>query len=127
MTVPPWEQQGMSLAQAWEVFESFQLNAHLVTLSACETAVGREMGGEGLLGLTRAFQFAGARTVLSSLWNVSDASTATLMKRFYSYLRQGKTKDEALRSAQLDLLRSRKEGFSHPYYWAGFSLYGDWR
>lgn len=129
LTIPAQRQEGRDngLLQAWEVFESFQLSAHLVTLSACDTAVGREMGGEGLLGLTRAFQFAGARTVLSSLWNVSDASTATLMKHFYSYLRQGKTKDAALRSAQLDLLRSRKENLSHPYYWAGFSLYGDWR
>ncbi|HEX6899048.1 MAG TPA: CHAT domain-containing protein [Thermoanaerobaculia bacterium] len=129
LTIPAQRQEGRDngLLQAWEVFESFRLSAHLVTLSACDTAVGREMGGEGLLGLTRAFQFAGARTVLSSLWNVSDASTATLMKRFYSYLRQGETKDAALRSAQLDLLRSRKESLSHPYYWAGFSLYGDWR
>ena len=59
-----------------------RLDAHLVTLSACDTALGREMGGEGLLGLTRAFQFAGAQSVLASLWNVSDVSTAALMKGF---------------------------------------------
>jgi CHAT domain-containing protein len=121
------EGQDNGLLQAWEIFESLHLDANLVTLSACDTALGREMGGEGLLGLTRAFQFAGARTVLASLWSVSDVSTATLMKRFYTYLRQGRTKDEALRAAQLDLIRSQKKEFSHPYHWAGFSLYGDWR
>jgi CHAT domain-containing protein len=128
LTIPTPLQQGRDngLLQAWEIFESLRLDANLVTLSACDTALGKEMGGEGLLGLTRAFQFAGARTVLASLWNVSDLSTAKLMKGFYSYFRQGKTKDEALRAAQLDLMRS-KEKLSHPYHWAGFALYGDWR
>jgi CHAT domain-containing protein/Flp pilus assembly protein TadD len=129
LTIPARLEEGRDngLLQAWEIFEDVRLDAHLVTLSACETALGREMGGEGLLGLTRAFQFAGASTVLASLWNVSDASTTALMKRFYSYLRQGRTKDEALRAAQLDLIRYGKEGLAHPYHWAGFSLYGDWR
>lgn len=129
LTIPMQPQEGRDngLLQAWEIFENVRLGAHLVTLSACDTALGREMGGEGLLGLTRAFQFAGARTVLASLWNVSDVSTAMLMKRFYTYLRQGKTKDEALRAAQLDLIRSSKGDLSHPYHWAGFALYGDWR
>jgi CHAT domain-containing protein len=129
LTIPAQLQEGRDngLLQAWEIFENLRLDANLVTLSACDTALGREMGGEGLLGLTRAFQFAGARTVLASLWSVSDVSTATLMKRFYTYLRQGQTKDEALRAAQIDLIRSQKEEFSHPYHWAGFSLYGDWR
>jgi len=115
------------LLQAWEIFENVRLSADLVTLSACDSGLGQEMGGEGLVGLVRAFQFAGARSVVASLWSVSDASTAVLMKRFYTYLRQGKTKDEALRAAQLDLIRSQKSELSHPYNWAGFSLYGDWR
>jgi CHAT domain-containing protein/Flp pilus assembly protein TadD len=129
LTIPTQPQEGRDngLLQAWEIFESVRLDASLVTLSACDTALGREMGGEGLLGLTRAFQFAGARTVLASLWGVSDVSTAMLMTRFYTYLRQGKTKDEALRAAQLDLLGSQKAELSHPYHWAGFSLYGDWK
>lgn len=121
------EGQDNGLLQAWEVFENVRLDAHLVTLSACDTALGSEMGGEGILGLTRAFQFAGARSVLASLWSVSDVSTATLMKRFYTHLRQGKTKDEALRSAQLDLIRSGEVELPHPYHWAGFALYGDWK
>src|SRR6185369_14977904 len=108
----PKEGQDNGLLQAWEIFDEMRLDADLVTLSACDSAMGSEMGGEGLLGLTRAFQYAGARSVLASLWSVSDASTADLMKRFYGYLRQGKTKDEALRAAQTDLIHSPK--LSHP-------------
>ncbi|HKV10233.1 MAG TPA: CHAT domain-containing protein [Thermoanaerobaculia bacterium] len=114
------------LLQAWEIFESVRLDADLVTLSACDTALGREMGGEGLVGLTRAFQYAGARSVLASLWSVSDLSTARLMKSFYGYLQSGKPKDEALRAAQIDQIRSGTGG-SHPFHWAAFQLFGDWR
>jgi len=112
------------LLHAWEILEQVRLDADLVTLSACDTALGREMSGEGILGLTRAFQYAGARTVLASLWPVADDSTATLMKSFYAYLKQGQSKDRALRAAQLDMIRS---GSSHPYRWAAFQLVGDWR
>ncbi|MEA2559418.1 MAG: hypothetical protein QOH06_922 [Acidobacteriota bacterium] len=127
LTIPDRPQEGRDngLLQAWEILESVRLDADLVTLSACDTALGREMGGEGLLGLTRAFQYAGARSVLASLWSVADDSTADLMKRFYGYLRQGRSKDEALRSAQADLIRSK--AFSHPYHWAAFQITGDWR
>ncbi len=122
----PAEGQENGLLQAWEVIESVRLDADLVTLSACDTALGKEMGGEGLVGLTRAFQFAGARTVLASLWSISDDSTAGFMKRFYGYLRSGKPKDEALRAAQIDQIRDRS-GSSHPFHWAAFELFGDWR
>lgn len=128
LTIPehPAEGQDNGLLQAWEIFESLRLGADLVTLSACDTALGKDAGGEGILGLTRAFQFAGARSVLASLWSVSDASTPELMRRFYTYLRDGKTKDEALRRAQVDLLRSGDPGLAHPYHWAAFQLYGGW-
>jgi CHAT domain-containing protein len=109
--------------QAWEIFEQMRIDADLVTLSGCETGLGREIGGEGLLGLTRAFQYAGARTVLASLWSVSDRATATLMVRFYRALDAGQTKDVALQSAEASLIR---EGF-HPGDWAAFQLAGDWR
>jgi CHAT domain-containing protein/Tfp pilus assembly protein PilF len=127
LTIPKDADEGQEngLLQAWEIFESVRLDADLVTLSACDTALGQEMGGEGLLGLTRAFQYAGARSVLASLWSVSDVSTAELMKRFYGYLSEGRSKDEALRAAQADLIRS--QDFPHPYYWAAFQLTGDWR
>jgi CHAT domain-containing protein/Tfp pilus assembly protein PilF len=118
--------QDNGLLQAWEIFEQMRLDADLVTLSACDSGRGQEMGGEGLIGLTRAFQYAGARSVLASLWSVADDSTADLMRRFYTYLKQGKSKDEALRLAQVDLIRG-PEATSHPYHWAAFQLSGDWR
>ncbi len=128
LTLPehPAEGQDNGLLQAWEIFESMHLDADLVTLSACDTALGKEMGGEGLIGLTRAFQYAGARSVLASLWGVADYSTARFMERFYRYLRDGKSKDEALRAAQMDQIR-QEGGSSHPFFWAAFELNGDWR
>ena len=103
-------------------------------LSACETALGKEQAGEGIVGLTRAFQYAGARTVLASLWRVADESTAELMVRFYRGLIEGLPKDEALRQAQLalaagpiELADGRTLDATHPYHWAGFQLIGDWR
>lgn len=127
LTLPerPSEGRDNGLLQAWEIFESVRLDADLVTLSACDTALGKEMAGEGLVGLTRAFQYAGARSVLASLWGVADRSTARLMRRFYGYLHSGKTKDEALQAAQIDQMR--EAGLSHPFHWAAFQLTGDWR
>jgi CHAT domain-containing protein len=136
LTVPAKLERGQDngLLQAWEIFEHVRVDADLVTLSACETALGKELGGEGLLGLTQAFQYAGARSVLASLWGVADESTALLMRQFYGYLKAGKGKAEALRAAQIDLIRSRTSTkasagapFSHPFHWAAFQLIGDWR
>jgi CHAT domain-containing protein/Tfp pilus assembly protein PilF len=127
LSIPEHAKEGQDngLLQAWEIFESVRLDADLVTLSACDSGLGKEMGGEGLMGLTRAFQYAGARSVLASLWSVSDLSTADLMKRFYGHLRAGKSKDEALQAAQVEMIHSRE--YSHPYYWAAFQISGDWR
>jgi CHAT domain-containing protein/Tfp pilus assembly protein PilF len=133
LTIPerPSEGQANGLLQAWEIFEQMRIDADLVTLSACETGLGKEMGGEGLIGLARAFQYAGARAVLASLWNVGDDSTAELMTRFYGHLKRGKAKDEALRAAQIDLIRrqrfSKVIAVAHPFHWAAFQLFGDWR
>ena len=80
--------------------------------------------GEGLIGLSRAFQYAGARTVLASLWSISDRSTPELMEAFYRALREGKSKDEALRTAQLSILQRPK---AHPFHWAAFQLSGDFK
>jgi CHAT domain-containing protein len=82
------------------------------------------MGGEGLVGLAQAFQVAGARSVLASLWPIADRPTARLMRLFYAELRAGRTKDEALRQAQLALLRDPVT--SHPANWAGLLLIGDY-
>ncbi len=114
------------LLQAWEIFEEMRLDAELVTLSACDTALGKELAGEGMIGLTRAFQYAGARSILASLWAVNDASTAGLMEQFYGQLKLGAAKDLALRQAQLTLLRNGGD-FAHPFHWAAFILVGDWR
>jgi len=128
LTAPEKPEPGKDngLLQAWEIFDGLRIDADLVTLSACKTALGKDMGGDGLLGLTRAFQYAGARTVLASLWSVADRSTAKLMRRFYGYLAEGKSKDEALRAAQLEMLRSGGAA-SHPRHWGAFELFGDWR
>ena len=126
------------LLQAWEIFERVRLEADLVVLSACDSALGQELGGEGLIGLTRAFQYAGARTVAATLWSVADEATAELMVRFHRHLEAGEPKDQALRAAQMELLRNpiwieNQEGkkvardLSAPVFWAAFQIIGDWK
>jgi CHAT domain-containing protein len=102
-----------------------KLNADLVTLSACSTALGKLVSGEGILGLTRAFFYSGARNVTVSLWNVNDSATATLMKSFYENLKRGLPKSSALRQAKLTLLRGKNPTWSQPYFWAAFVLVGE--
>lgn len=105
-----------------EVF-NLKLDADLVVLSACHTG-GKLVDGEGLIGLSRAFFYAGARSVIMSLWAVNDRSTASLMERFYYYLCQGKKESEALRFAKLELLKGGIQSLQHPYHWAPFVLMG---
>jgi CHAT domain-containing protein/tetratricopeptide (TPR) repeat protein len=108
---------------AYEVY-GLRLSAELVVLSACRTALGAEVRGEGLMGLTRGFMYAGAPRVLVSLWNISDHATAELMARFYDcMLRQHLPPSAALRAAQL----ATREHWPSPYHWAAFELQGDWR
>lgn len=122
---PRGQSQDNGLLQAWEIFESMRIDADLVTLSACNTALGQEVSGEGIIGLLRAFEYAGAHSIIASLWAVDDLRTMDLMRDLYSGLRTGSTKDEALRQSQLRLLK--QPASSSPYYWAAFSLTGDWR
>ncbi len=128
LTIPATATPGRDngLLQAWEIVDGLRLDAELVALSGCETGLGADGGGEGLLGLTRAFQYAGARSVLASLWRVPDASTADFMESFYRRLRAGDAKDEALRRAQVERIR-RQGGARAPFTWAAFQLDGDWR
>jgi CHAT domain-containing protein len=96
-------------------------------LSACETGLGKEKRGEGVMGLTRAFMYAGAPTVGVSLWSVADKSTADLMTDFYKRLltsAEGTTSSSALRDAQLAMISGKK--YSAPFFWAPFVLVGDW-
>jgi len=105
---------------------ALSLNADLVVLSACETALGRDIRGEGLLGLTQGFLYAGAKGVVASLWPVADRTTAELMQRFYEQmLRDGLRPADALRRAQLSVAAEPR--WSHPYYWSAFVLVGDWQ
>jgi CHAT domain-containing protein len=113
------------LWQAWEIFEHARLNADLVVLSACETGLGQNIRGEGLIGLTRAFQYAGAKSIVVSLWEVNDASTAEFMTVFYKELRKGVSKDVALQTAMRTMRNTRK--WHHPFYWSPFILVGNWR
>jgi CHAT domain-containing protein len=105
---------------------NLKLNADLVVLSACQTALGKEVNGEGLVGLTRGFMYAGAARVLVSLWNVSDEAPAELMKRFYhGMLKDGLRPAAALRAAQVSLWKDQR--WEAPYFWAGFVLQGEWK
>ncbi|RRQ50709.1 CHAT domain-containing protein [Maribacter algicola] len=105
---------------------NLQINANLVTLSACETALGDLKKGEGLIGLTRGFFYSGAKSITSSLWNVNDASTTKMMGDYYQYLARGENKAVALQMAQKDFLNlNRENALAHPYYWSGFILHGN--
>ncbi|HEY0006098.1 MAG TPA: CHAT domain-containing tetratricopeptide repeat protein [Pyrinomonadaceae bacterium] len=109
-----------------EIF-NLKLGAPLVMLSACETGLGKERRGEGVIGLTRAFMYAGAPTVGVSLWSVADRSTAELMTDFYRRLLAGKpaSPTAAMRDAQVAMITGKK--YSAPFYWAPFVLVGEWR
>jgi CHAT domain-containing protein len=105
---------------------NLKLSADLVVLSACQTALGKDIRGEGLVGLTRGFMYAGAPRVVASLWQVDDAATAELMGMFYkAMLTEGKRPADALRTAQVHMWRTNQ--WSSPYYWAAFTLQGEWK
>lgn len=110
------------ILQTYEIF-NLDLAAELVVLSACETGLGRQLAGEGVVGLTRAFFYAGAPSVVVSLWRVADASTADIMIELHRRLNRGEGKAEALRGAKLHALASRQ--LAHPFHWASFVLVGD--
>jgi len=108
-----------------DIYE-LNLPADLVVLSACQTGLGKEIRGEGLVGLTRGFMYAGAARVIASLWKVDDQSTAELMKVFYGHmLRDDMTPSSALRAAQVEIYKQNR--WQSPYYWSAFVLQGEWR
>ncbi len=100
---------------------SMRMDADLVTLSACETGLGKIASGDDVVGLTRGFLYAGASSIVASLWKVDDRGTAALMNRFYQNLKDGREKREALRQAQIDT----RAVLPHPFYWAAFQLTGN--
>jgi CHAT domain-containing protein len=116
----------IQLADRWLAVQDIydlDLKASLVTLSACETGLGHDAGGDDLVGLVRGFLYAGAASLLVSLWRVDDESMTGLIKEFYTHWLAGKTKTESLRQAQIRLL----EKYEHPYYWAPLMLTGSER
>ncbi len=111
--------------RAHEIY-NLKLNADLVVLSACRTALGKEIKSEGLIALTRGFMYAGASAVVATLWDVRDEATAELMKRFYrGMLKEGMAPAAALRAAQVSMWKDKR--WEAPYYWAGFALQGEWK
>ncbi|NEQ71092.1 MAG: CHAT domain-containing protein [Symploca sp. SIO2D2] len=120
------DNQHDGLLQVHEIYElDLSSKTNLVVLSACQTKVGELSRGDEVLGMNRAFLYAGTPTVMSSLWNVDDAATGLLMKEFYSNLQGGMGKAEALQQAQKAVRQNQEQDYSHPYYWAAFSLTGD--
>ncbi len=105
---------------------NLNLPAELVVLSACQTGLGKDIKGEGLVGLTQGFMYAGARRVVVSLWSVNDQATAQLMQRFYrGMLRENLSPAAALRTAQVEMWRQKR--WQSPYYWAAFTMQGEWK
>ncbi|WP_026754125.1 CHAT domain-containing protein [Sediminibacter sp. Hel_I_10] len=116
------EEDYLSLNEVYNL----NLSAELTTLSACNTAYGEIDPVEGVLSLSRAFQYAGSKATVTSLWRVPDKETSIIMKRFYEYLKLGQEKHIALKNAKLDYLKTTDDhNLKHPYYWAGFVLTGD--
>ena len=110
---------------ASRTFYNLKLNADLVVLGACETGLGKEVRGEGLIGLSRGFMYAGAPRLLASLWKVDEEATMALLREFHGALRRGQPFPAALRDAQQRVRQQPR--WSSPYFWAGFVLQGEWR
>jgi CHAT domain-containing protein len=104
---------------------NLRLSADLVVLSACETAIGKQVKGEGLMSMVRGFMYSGTPRVLASLWKVDDDGTAELMTEFYSQLlKSHSTPAKALQQAQIKLMGRKTK--NQPFYWAAFQLQGEW-
>ncbi len=99
-----------------------KLNADVVALTACQTGLGNNLAGEGVMSMGKAFQYAGAKSILMSLWSVSESGSVLLVEKFFEHLKSGKTKLDALKSAREDV---RSGGYKHPFYWASFILVGE--
>jgi len=133
-SIPGSSDQDDGLLFAYDIL-SWHLHADLVVLSACQTGLGGTAKGgykgetrtEGVVGMTRAWQLAGARSVVPTLWQVDSASTGKLVDQLFTALAAGQSKDEALRAAQKAVMLDRDHGWGHPYYWAGLVLVGDWQ
>jgi CHAT domain-containing protein/Tfp pilus assembly protein PilF len=105
---------------------NLELSSDMVVLSACQTALGKEVRGEGLIGISRGFLYAGSKRIVASLWKVDDSATAEFMKRFYrNHLQKGMSASKALREAKLEMKRIPR--YRSSFYWSAFTLLGDWK
>ena len=122
-----FDEQGNPRNGFLRLYEIFNLNlaADLVVLSTSESGLGKEIEGEGLIGLTRGFMYAGATRVLVSLWKLDDPATAEFMTQFYSLMLQDNLTPAAALTATQRYMQNHSQ-WSHPYYWAAFTLQGDW-
>lgn len=109
---------------AFEIY-NYNLQSELAVLTACETGKPHHQPGEGMISLTHAFTYAGSKSIVTSLWKVDEQSSATIIASFYDYLKQGSSKDDALRKAKLDYLKKAEGRTLAPQYWAGLVLMGD--
>jgi len=122
------EEGGLPSEHSLELQELYNmnLNTHLVTLSSCETGLGKVVKGKGVQSISNAFSYAGVATTVMSLWKVPDKQTTQIMISFYEHLGNGEAKDEALHNAKRDYLKNTSDdNLRHPYYWAGFVISGD--
>lgn len=103
---------------------NLQLNADVVVLSACETGIGELQKGEGIISLARGFSYAGAKSIITTLWSINDSKTKEIMESFYTFLKEGYSKDKALREAKLAFIDKYSHN-AHPFYWAAFIPIGD--
>lgn len=108
----------------YEVY-NLDLNANLAVLSACKTGAGSISKGEGIMSLARGFLYAGVPGIVMTLWAVEDISSATIITKFYEYLKEGDSKSIALKKAKLDYLRNAEPARAHPYFWAAYVQIGD--
>jgi CHAT domain-containing protein len=104
---------------------NLELNAEMVVLSACETALGKNFRGEGIMSLARGFSYAGTKSIFTTLWSVNDHSTCNIIQSYYTYLQQGMEKDEALRLSKLDYIEKASHFTAHPFLWSPYILIGD--
>jgi CHAT domain-containing protein len=120
--IPDGEEDG--LLHTYEIY-NMKLNANLTVLSSCSSGYGKIQPGEGVQSLARGFAYAGCPSILMTLWEVGDYSTVIVMTGFYKYLKEHRTKPQALREAKIDFLNNSDELRSNPFFWASYVIIGD--